>query len=196
MSNRKATKVNEVTIDHKCTKCGRCCIDRGDISLTPLDVFNIANYLKISTKELIEKYCTIGELMDVRINAVGPFRACAFLNMSKAEATSCKIYKVRPMACYLYPLKYYGIMNAFVIDDNPYCSTSSKKKVPIHDFVETKSNGRYHDECSHIQKFAYALEKYYHNKTKPEQEMFEYFFYNDSANEVNKKLDDYLETTD
>lgn len=192
MSNRKANKVKEVTIAHKCTKCGRCCIDRGDISLTPLDVFNIANFLKMSTKDFIEKYCIIDELMDVRIKAVGPLNACIFLDSTTAEATKCKIYKVRPMACYLYPLKMYeGIKNAFRIDDAPYCSKSSKK-IPVKEFVNAKSDGRYEDECLHIQKFAYALEMYYSYPTKSEQEMFEYFFYNDSANEAKKKVDDYL----
>ena len=47
---------NKLTADDPfrfhCTQCGKCCINREDILLTPLDLFRIANELKLSLKEL------------------------------------------------------------------------------------------------------------------------------------------------
>lgn len=193
MSNRKDPTVK---IAHKCTQCGRCCIQRGDISLTPLDVFRIAHFLKMSTKDFISKYCDIGEYMDVHIRARGPLDSCMFLQAQHGTTNAkakCTIYPVRPMACYLYPLRMAnGIKNMFTVDKAPFCSRS-KKTVPINEFVQNKSGGRYDEDCTHIQKFSSALEIYYDNpQGKSEIEMLEYFYYNNSAKEAEKKVDDFL----
>ena len=37
-----------------CTMCGKCCINREDILLTPRDIYNMAKELGITTKELFE----------------------------------------------------------------------------------------------------------------------------------------------
>ena len=42
-----------------CTMCGKCCINREDILLTPRDVYNMAKELEITTKELFETYCEL-----------------------------------------------------------------------------------------------------------------------------------------
>lgn len=34
------------TIKFKCDRCGKCCKHRGDIALTPMDVFQISKYLQ------------------------------------------------------------------------------------------------------------------------------------------------------
>lgn len=40
-----------------CTMCGKCCIEREDILLSPKDVFNMSKRLNITPNELFEKYC-------------------------------------------------------------------------------------------------------------------------------------------
>ena len=49
-----AIEHNKLTADDPfrfhCTQCGKCCINREDILLTPLDLFRIANELKLSLK--------------------------------------------------------------------------------------------------------------------------------------------------
>lgn len=40
-----------------CTQCGKCCIYRDDIILSPLDLFCIAKELKLSTAKVFKQYC-------------------------------------------------------------------------------------------------------------------------------------------
>ena len=40
-----------------CTMCGRCCINREDILLTPRDIYRMAKELQISPEELFKRYC-------------------------------------------------------------------------------------------------------------------------------------------
>ena len=170
-----------------------CCRNRGDISLTPLDVMNISKYLKMSAKDFISKYCEIGEDLDVHIRATGMLHSCIFLNTNPSGKNKCDIYKVRPMACYLYPLKAVPeYLWVFRKDESPFCH-SSKKSVKISEFVREKSNGRYESEFYHIDKFCRALTIYLNNaRGKSEKEMIEYFYYNSTVEELDKKLDDYI----
>ena len=39
-----------------CKICDKCCIYRGDIKITSINVCMISKFLKISPKEFIEKY--------------------------------------------------------------------------------------------------------------------------------------------
>lgn len=189
MSKRKEIS----TLSHVCNHCGRCCINRGDISLTPLDVFNISQYLHMTTKDFIFKYCEIGEQFDVVIRAQGAFKRCVFLKIGSKGNNLCEIYKVRPMPCYLYPLQMRPeMLNLFSKDAAPYCS-KSKKQIRIMEFVNKNSNGRYSNEYIYIKKFWRAINTYYsHPNGLSEEEMFEYFFYNSSVSEVMSKVDKYL----
>ena len=40
-----------------CTKCGKCCINREDILLTPRDLYNVAAQLKMTPEEVVNQYC-------------------------------------------------------------------------------------------------------------------------------------------
>ena len=40
-----------------CTMCGKCCINREDILLTPRDIYCMAKELQISPEELFKRYC-------------------------------------------------------------------------------------------------------------------------------------------
>ncbi|MBR2744772.1 MAG: YkgJ family cysteine cluster protein [Clostridia bacterium] len=188
--DRNETKT---VICHKCNNCGMCCRNRGDISLTPLDVLNISKYLNMYPKDFISTYCEVGEYLDVHLRAAGIFDACVFLKVNPKGKTYCDIYKVRPMACYLYPLKVVpGYMNVFMEDQAPYCA-KPKKGIPVKDYVKEKSNGRYSNEFVHILEFTTALRLYYINPNgRTEQEMLEYFYYNESKEELEKKLDSFV----
>lgn len=191
MSTRKE---NNTVISHKCNNCGMCCRNRGDISLTPLDVFNISKFLKMSCKDFISKYCETDEDVDVRILAHGMLKACIFLKTNPNGKNKCDIYQVRPMACYLYPLKVFpGRLNVFRKDDAQFCPTS-KKSIPISQFVREKSNNRYEYEFYHILRFAVAVDNYtVKHPHVSNQEKIEYFFYNNSIEELNEKLDNCIQ---
>lgn len=42
-----------------CTMCGKCCINREDILLTPKDLYNMAKELKITPNDFVSRYCDV-----------------------------------------------------------------------------------------------------------------------------------------
>ena len=178
-----------------CSRCGNCCQRRGiELSLTPLDVFNISHYLNISTKDFVEKYCDVGRDFDVRIRTIEFNKKCIFFTHDFEKGSCyCQIYDVRPMACYLYPLKS-GLesKDSFFIDSGAPCPTSDKQ-ISYSEYVERNSNGRYDEEFKHYKYFCMAIGAFYCDKNSPSlTEMFEYLFYNESAEEAKQKLVIYL----
>jgi len=86
-----------------CNMCGKCCREREDILLTPLDLFKIAKYLNKSILEVISEYCegyegAESKIPVVRIKPREYRRTCPF---SKGK---CLIHPVKPAVCALYPL--------------------------------------------------------------------------------------------
>ena len=47
------------TFKFHCTQCGKCCINRHDIILSPSDIFKMAKELKIGNSEFIHRYCSM-----------------------------------------------------------------------------------------------------------------------------------------
>lgn len=86
-----------------CKICDRCCKYRGDIKLAPISVLEISKFLKISPKEFIEKYThpVEAEAPEIAINAEGEERRCVLNNN---ENYRCKIHKVKPIQCVMFPL--------------------------------------------------------------------------------------------
>ena len=92
------------TFTFGCNRCSKCCREREDILLTPLDLFKIAGYLKKSIQEVLEEYCETYEGRDskipiVRIKPREYRRTCPF-----ARKEGCLIHSVKPAVCALYPL--------------------------------------------------------------------------------------------
>jgi len=87
-----------------CNRCGKCCKNREDILLTPLDVFKIAKYLNQSIQEILEEYCESYEGAEskfpiVRLRPREYRRTCPF-----AGKNGCRIHSVKPAVCALFPL--------------------------------------------------------------------------------------------
>ena len=40
-----------------CTMCGKCCINREDILLNPMDMFHLAKELNMAPQQVMETYC-------------------------------------------------------------------------------------------------------------------------------------------
>ena len=47
------------TFAFHCTQCGKCCIHRTDIILSPRDIFKMAKELKLSNSDFLRKYCSM-----------------------------------------------------------------------------------------------------------------------------------------
>ncbi len=89
-----AIEYNKLTADDPfrfhCTQCGKCCINREDILLTPLDLFRIANELKLSLKEFIDQYCElyIGPDSHFPIIRLKPRGSCQAVPSAKKTANA------------------------------------------------------------------------------------------------------------
>jgi len=97
-----------------CLSCGKCCTQREDILLSPMDLFRIAHYLGKSNKDIIETYCDVytGEssrIPIVRLMPKGENRDCPLL-----ENNRCIVHAAKPSVCALFPL---GRFVKFTSDD-------------------------------------------------------------------------------
>ena len=87
-----------------CTMCGKCCINREDILLTPRDMYSMAKELQISPEELFKRYCEtyIGHdscIPIVRLKPRGSIKRCPLLKDRK-----CSVHKAKPGACAMFPI--------------------------------------------------------------------------------------------
>lgn len=90
-----------------CTMCGKCCINRDDILLTPKDIFNMAQELRATPWEMYVKYCEtyIGgdsRMPLVRLKPHGLVKRCPLLKDHK-----CSIHKAKPSVCAMFPIGRY-----------------------------------------------------------------------------------------
>lgn len=92
------------TFHFHCTQCGKCCINREDILLTPKDLYNIAKEFAMSTQDVVKTYCEtyIGDssrIPIVRLQPRGSIKRCPLLKDRK-----CSVHKVKPVVCAMYPI--------------------------------------------------------------------------------------------
>ena len=76
------------TFRFHCTICGKCCINREDILLNALDVYNLAKELKIGTEEVFVNYCEAyfgqySRMVVVRLKPRGSIKRCPLLKDRK-----------------------------------------------------------------------------------------------------------------
>ena len=135
-------------IDFKCQQCGKCCMDRNDIIVNPLDIYNISKYLKMQPGDVIDKYFNIdlGGNSKIPIIFLKPLGNgfCPFLNTDHANKSKfvCSINPVKPNACYLHPL---GAARNMSSGKNEVCfikveqcpqSKGHNNKIKVRDFVQ------------------------------------------------------------
>ena len=87
-----------------CTMCGKCCIHREDILLTPKDLYNMAKELKITPNDFVSQYCDVyvGEasrIPIVRIQPRGTIKRCPLLKDRK-----CAVHNAKPTVCAMFPI--------------------------------------------------------------------------------------------
>ena len=102
------------TFAFHCTQCGKCCIYRTNIILSPRDIFKMAKELKLSNADFLRKYCSMhigptGRMPIITLRPVGKDDRCPLLKNNK-----CSVHKVKPSVCGMFPL---GRYIAFSKDD-------------------------------------------------------------------------------
>ncbi|MCI8941225.1 YkgJ family cysteine cluster protein [Lachnospiraceae bacterium 42-17] len=136
-----AFKNNKLTPDSSfrfhCTQCGKCCINRDDIILSPLDLFRIAKELNLSMEEVLKQYCEwyIGiesRFPTVSLKPRGSIRRCPFLKNHR-----CMVQKAKPAVCAMFPIGRAALFDTENKDDsqgpaveyfytNPGCGDNAK----------------------------------------------------------------------
>jgi len=127
MQITKNTTITEILkISQDCKQCGHCC-SQGSGFLVGDDIKNIAEYLKITEKEVKEKYLEEKELFNTKLlrpklkKEDKPYGECIFLKDKK-----CTINKVKPLQCRVGNCNEYGeklsiwfMLNYLVNKDDP-----------------------------------------------------------------------------
>ena len=87
-----------------CIMCGKCCVNRNDLLLTPRDIYNMSKELGIKPEELVKRYCEVyigpdSRFPIVRILPRGKVQRCPLLKDRK-----CMVHRAKPTACAMYPI--------------------------------------------------------------------------------------------
>lgn len=105
MDNFESMRIGvDDTFKFHCKQCGKCCLNREDILLTPRDIYNMSKELGITPDEMCKQYCEcyIGadsRLPIVRIKPRGSIKRCPLLKDRK-----CKVHKSKPVVCAMFPI--------------------------------------------------------------------------------------------
>lgn len=121
-----------------CTLCEKCCEYRGDIKITPINVLEISKFLKISINEFLEKYTeeVKGEEPEIVIKGLGQKRECIF---NDRENFKCKIHKVKPMQCVVFPLIPVDINRDLFINSKA-CPIDCNKTTTVNKWINGNHN--------------------------------------------------------
>lgn len=107
-----------------CTMCGKCCMDREDILLSPKDIYRMARELGMAPDDLFGQYCEayIGQdsrIPIVRLKPREPARRCPLLKNRK-----CMVHNAKPVVCAMFPIG--------------RCMVAENPKEGIGDFSKTR----------------------------------------------------------
>lgn len=127
---------SKINID--CEICDKCCVNRGDLKLTPINVLEIAKYLEIEPSEFIEKYTVkIDEKKpELLIKATGVNNRCIF---NDGKTFKCMIQKQKPMQCVVFPLVPFNLDLDLFVNSNQ-CPMTAKKKMTVDRWLNGNNN--------------------------------------------------------
>lgn len=118
------------TFGFKCQQCGKCCMHRTDIILSPFDIYNGAKYLGIKPEEFLIKYCRTDLGANSKIPMVllrsssNGFCPLLKYDIKDGGKFKCMIHAAKPGACSNHPI---GVM--YSIDKSTGCSETRYIKV-------------------------------------------------------------------
>lgn len=127
---------SKINID--CEICDKCCINRGDLKITPINVLEISKFLKIGPKDFIDKYTIRSQngKPELLIKATGEKKHCIFNDEKTAK---CKIQKVKPMQCVVFPLVPFNLDFDLFINSNQ-CPLKSNKQMKVDKWLNGNNN--------------------------------------------------------
>ena len=122
-----------------CDLCDRCCIYRGDIKLTPVNVCRISKYLKITIREFLDKYTERIETnrVEVVIKGIGDIKKCIFYDERKRK---CDIHEVKPMQCIMFPLVPENLKRDYFYNSGE-CTCKNATEIKVYDWLNSNNKG-------------------------------------------------------
>lgn len=119
---------DEERFEFACDQCGKCCRDREDILLNPLDIFHLTLATGKTSREIVNKYgeCYLGpssHLPLVRLKYredLDGHTTCYFLGRRDGKFF-CRVHEYKPGVCRTYPL---GKITAASKDGDPVLAPS------------------------------------------------------------------------
>ncbi len=138
MENLKEILDLKSKVNLNCSICEKCCEYRGDIKITPVNVLEISKFLKISIGEFIENYTeeVKNEPPEIVLKGIGEKRNCIF---NDKESFKCKINKVKPLQCLIFPLFPVDIKRDLFINTGE-CKVDTKKFTTVKKWINGSNN--------------------------------------------------------
>lgn len=171
-----------------CNICDKCCINRGDIKLTPINVIQISRYMNISIKEFLNKYTTRleNEEPEIVLKAIGERNTCI---LNDQNTNKCTIHSVKPMQCVTFPLIPVDLEHDIFFNQDT-CICNEKKEMKVIDWLNGKKGIYVKYKKIYIEwiDLVENLQKKWASLTKDQQnEIFEILFCNYSNKSINIK---------
>ena len=125
------TLKSKVKLD--CIRCEKCCIYRGDIRISPLNLCQISKFLNITTKEFLEKYTDrlYGNLLEIVLKTVKKEKQCILYN---EKIKGCSIHKVKPMQCVMFPLIPENLKRDYFYNSEQ-CVLEDAKEITVNQWI-------------------------------------------------------------
>lgn len=123
-----------------CNICDKCCINRGDIKLTPINVIQISRYMNISIEEFLDKYTDrlLDQQPEIVLKPIGERNTCI---LNDQNTNMCTIHDVKPMQCVTFPLIPIDLEHDIFFNQDT-CVCDEKKEMKVIDWLNGK-NGIY-----------------------------------------------------
>lgn len=119
-----------------CNICDKCCINRGDIKLTPINIIEISKYMNISIEEFISKYtkALTDEPPEMVIKTTGDKYTCILNNQ---DTNKCSVHSVKPMQCVMFPLVPVDLEHDIFFNQNT-CPYEQNQEIKVIDWLNGK----------------------------------------------------------
>ena len=174
-----------------CNICDKCCVNRGDIKLTPINVIEISRFLNISINDFIEQYTerVDQQPLEIVIRAYGSHERCI---LNDENTSMCKIHNVKPMQCVTFPLvPLYIEKDIFYVQDS--CECQDKQEIRVIDWLNGKDGIYMKYKKIYLEwiEMVEEIQNHWDGINKETQdEIFRILFYNYKENEkdIKKKL--------
>lgn len=169
-----------------CDICDKCCINRGDIKITPVNVVEISRYMNISLHEFIDLYTEKLEdqPLELVIKAKGSHNRCI---LNDPLTSRCQVHRVKPMQCVTFPLvPIYLEKDIFYKQDT--CVCENQKEIEVIDWLNGKDGiyMKYKRIYMEWINFVECMQKIWY-KLNPEvqEEIFNILYFNYKSNDDN-----------